>query len=240
MSRKSRQIEAGCAVPLWVITFSDMVTLLLTFFVLLVSLGHVRDDSLFDNGQELSSTSFLIQVKTGFGFRKEPDFKNVKFKHAINVPDSNAEGRTIDAKQEEIQRALRNIHRFVKTTPSQMAVKSTHFSAVNVHFSPGEAALDDSARQSLNEFCLLLQQTADAGPIRLYVLGLANDQVEEKEQWLLSAKRAAVVAEFLESALPETIKRPIYSWGAGPGGDWVGQDSPISKQSQIVIVVLSS
>ncbi|MHC4160174.1 MAG: hypothetical protein ACYSSO_13970, partial [Planctomycetota bacterium] len=38
------------------------------------------------------------------------------------------------------------------------------------------------------------------------------------------------------SAVP--TRWPVYSWGAGPGGNWVDQDSPISRQSQILIAVL--
>lgn len=42
-----RTEESNSAVPLWIITFSDMTTNLLTFFVLLLSMGHIRDDTLF-------------------------------------------------------------------------------------------------------------------------------------------------------------------------------------------------
>jgi hypothetical protein len=83
------------------------------------------------------------------------------------------------------------------------------------------------------------------------VLGLAYDGVTEQEQWILSAKRAQTVADFLRDTLSAAgggqtrrsltggeSKWSVYSWGAGPGGDWVERDSPISKHSQILIAVL--
>ena len=70
------------------------------------------------------------------------------------------------------------------------------------------------------------------------MLGLARDEAAEKQQWILSAGRAQVVADFVRDTLPSASNWPVYSWGAGPGGDWVGRDSPISKQTQILIAVL--
>ena len=96
-----------------------------------------------------------------------------------------------------------------------------------------------------------MQQNYGSRPTKLYVLGLANDQRDEKEQWILSAKRAKAVADYLRGILSsgsgsqtqgDTIggwsKWSVCWWGAGPGGDWVQRDSPISKQSQILIAVL--
>jgi len=31
---------------------------------------------------------------------------------------------------------------------------------------------------------------------------------------------------------------PVYSWGAGSGGAWVGEDSMVSEKSQILIAIL--
>ena len=70
------------------------------------------------------------------------------------------------------------------------------------------------------------------------MLGLAGEEAAEKEQWILSARRAQSVGDFLQGILPPEANWPIYSWGAGPGGDWVSRNSPISRQSQILIAVL--
>jgi hypothetical protein len=137
------------------------------------------------------------------------------------------------------------------TTPSQMAAKRTNYSVANVRFSSGSADLNESAKKYLTEFCRDLQQNTTQNASELYVLGLASDVSTEREQWLLSANRAQVVADFLRNTLSDSYSAPaqssifgkrskwtVYSWGAGPGGDWVGPDSPISEKSQILIAVL--
>ena len=44
--------EEGTKVPGYIVTFSDMVTLLLTFFVMLLTLADVQDPELFDKGRD--------------------------------------------------------------------------------------------------------------------------------------------------------------------------------------------
>jgi len=258
LSRKTRPMEEGSKAPVWVITFSDMITLLLTFFVLLVSLGHIRDETLFDQGQRLSTYSFLQGIKVGFGIRKTPDFGNIKIKYAISTPDKLLQVRTIDAKEEELRRIFQKVNRSMTTMPSQIVTKRTFFSVTGIRFSPGEVTLEKEAKGFLTEFCLGLQQNLDSksgmgfrSAGTLYVLGLAGEQVTEKQQWILSARRAQAVAEFLQATLcpqaePHTQygvfeplpKWRIYWWGAGSGGAWVEQDSPVSMLTQILIAVL--
>lgn len=151
------------------------------------------------------------------------------------------------------------------TIPSQIIAKNTALSVTNIRFSPGQITLNESAKKYLAEFCLGLQNSRRSIPKYfgtgsplgienregLYVLGLANEtsassdepQMTEKQQWLLSARRAQAVANFLQNTLQSrsTSGPPawhIYWWGAGPGGDWVAKDSPISRHSQILIAVL--
>ena len=104
-----RQEESAPGVPLWIITFSDMTTNLLTFFVLLLSMGHIRDDTLFDDGQRMSML-FLESVKAGFGFRQSTDFDHPKVKYSIDQPDQ-TEGITKDAREEQTRRLFENLRR---------------------------------------------------------------------------------------------------------------------------------
>jgi outer membrane protein OmpA-like peptidoglycan-associated protein len=169
----------------------------------------------------------------------------------INDPDELNEKRTIDARAEEIRRILDRLRQSTTIVPSQIVGKKANFSVANVHFSPGRDDLDGPAKTFLTGFSQDLLQNTAREPVDLYVLGLASDVKSEKEQWLLSARRAGTVADFLRNTLSsarkgQTQRTPaggkakwsVYSWGAGPGGDWVRWDSPISKHSQILIAVL--
>ena len=244
--------DGGAKVPAYIVTFSDMVTLLLTFFVMLLSLASTQDPELFNRGRD----SFLESIRyiglgVFFGKGEIPDMGNLKNIHYINNPDEVAERRTIDARAEELRRILEQLKQMTTIVPSQIVAERASFSVANVHFSPGSDDLNEPARKFLSGFCLDLQQNAGRKPVDLYVLGLASDGTSDKEKWLLSARRARMTADFLRGNLSAAgagqsrrslaggqSKWSVYSWGAGPGGDWVGRDSPISKRSQILIAVL--
>jgi hypothetical protein len=244
--------EKGPTVPGYIVTFSDMVTLLLTFFVMLLSLAKVNDPELIDIGRD----SFFQSIRDlGLGIlsgkRPRPNFGNVKTRYFISEPDKLFEDRTIHAKEEETRRIFNKLSQFMMTLPSQIVAKKANFSVTNISFPQGRFDLNEPARRFLGEFCLDLQQDTGRKPVELYVLGLASDGMSEEEQWLLSARRAQTVADFLRgtlSSVPDFQRLPglfkgqskwsVYSWGAGPGGDWVGRDSPISNRSHILIAVL--
>lgn len=253
MKRRQHSIEEkGPKVPAYIVTFSDMVTLLLTFFVMLLSLAAVQDEELFNRGRD--SFSFAIKnfgLGMLWGRKPRPDFGNVKIKYFISKPDEFFKGRSINIKEEKTRQVFNELRQSMKAMPSEVTAKKTDFSVTNIRFARGVLRLNVSAKQFLNNFCSNLQQDSGSVPIKLYVLGLAGDQAAEKDQWILSAKRAKVVADYLRSILSSGSgfqtqrsafggwsKWSVYWWGAGPGGDWVRQDSPISKQSQILIAVL--
>jgi outer membrane protein OmpA-like peptidoglycan-associated protein len=229
----------GPNVPVYIVTFSDMTTLLLTFFVMLLSLAHVQDPELFNKGRG----SFVQSMRNlGLGMlynrKRTPDFGQVKVKHFIHTPDKLFPGRSIHAKEEEIRRVFKDVSRSMKTLPSQIIAQKTNFLITNIRFPLGQATLNEQARQFLTEFCLDLQQSVGSEAVKLYVLGLDGDEATEKQQWIISARRAQATADFLKDNLPSASNWPVYSWGAGPGGNWVEQNSPISKKSHILIAVL--
>jgi len=229
-----------------------MVTLLLTFFVMLLTLADVQDPELYNKGRDAFLESIrYVGLGSLFGRKDTPYLGDLKTKYFIPDPDELSDRRTLDAKAEELRRIFEKVKQSTTIMPSQIVAKRTNFSVTNVHFSPGRIDLNESARKFLAGFCRDLQQDTSPKPVELCVLGLASDATSEKEQWLLSAQRAQVVADFLQGTLspaPDAQSRrdgsgrrpkwTVYSWGAGPGGDWVGPDSPISKQSQILIAVL--
>ena len=226
-------------VPAYIVTFSDMVTLLLTFFVMLLSLANVQDPALFDRGRD----SFLKSMSgLGLGMlmgRKEkPNLGEEKPKYFIGNPDKGFKGRTIDAREENIRRIFQSVSRSMTTMRSKIVAEKSNFAVTNIRFRRGDATVNKAARGFLTKFSVDLQDSAGSEPVKLYVLGMAGEEAIDKQRWIVSAKRAQAVADFLQDILPSGSRWPIYSWGAGPGGDWVGEESPISRQSQILIAVL--
>ena len=250
MKNKKPQIkEEKPKVPAYIVTFSDMTTLLLTFFVMLLTITTVRDNELFYKGRD----SFRFSIGTlGLGLllgrEQKPDLGYLKIQYSIANPEKSSTKRSINAKEEKARRIFNELQKTITARPSEIAAKKNDFTVTNIRFARGDAQLNESAKQFLGGFCSQLQKNYSSRTVKLYILGLAADQKGEKEQWILSAKRAKAVADYMRAILSSEsgfqTKRStstnwsnwsVYWWGAGTGGDWVRQDSPISKQSQILI-----
>lgn len=227
-------------VPGYIVTFSDMVTLLLTFFVLLLSLAEVQDPELFNRGRDAFLESIrYVGLGALLGREEMPYLGYLKDRHPVAEPDETPDRRTLDAEAEQLRRLFALVKQTAAVVPVQIGAKRTDFSVVNVHFSPGGAALDESGRRFLAGFCRDLQQDVSSEPVELYVLGLAGDAGSEKEQWMLSAKRAQTVADFMRDVLSSTSgpgiepgaswrrsKWFIRSWGVGSGGGLCLEKAP--------------
>lgn len=251
--RKQGPVEEKAKVPAYIVTFSDMVTLLLTFFVLLLSLANVQDPELFNQGRD----SFFESIRycglgNLLGGKPSVDLGAPKTKHRTTEPEI-SEDRTIDEYREKLRRVFEHLNQTMTTLPSQVIGQHLDFSITNIRFESGQASLNDQARQSLAQYCIDLQQNLTAQTCMLYVLGLAGDEASEKNQWMLSARRAQAVAQVLQEQLAQGPQGRVAAaaptdssawkvlwWGAGPGGNWAGQDRPDPGQSQILIAVLRS
>jgi outer membrane protein OmpA-like peptidoglycan-associated protein len=245
-----RQEESAPGVPIWIITFSDMTTNLLTFFVLLLSMGHVRDDTLFDDGQRMSLL-FLESVREGFGFRPSTNFEHAKVKYSVDQPDRE-KGITKDAREEQTRRLFENLRRSMQTMPSQLKGDRVEFSVANIEFAPDQAVLDEAGKQWLSRFCLNVRQNLDPAATMLYVVGVADREASETQSRLLAARRSRAVAAFVRQALSASpagrgTQTPgggppwrVFWWGAGPGASWGGQDAPSPGQSQILIAAMKT
>jgi flagellar motor protein MotB len=241
-------IEETQQVPIWIVTFSDMTTNLLTFFVLLVSLGTMRDDTLNDSGK---APTFIGELKRGFGFKQTLELGETKINYHISGQDELSDDRTIDAKEEDLRRVFEKIRQSTTVVPSRLVADTVHFSTANVYFETGQAILSEEGTKALTNFCMDLTQSRGREPVMLYVLGLAPDEKNEKKQWMLSALRAEAAARSLRDTLAsmsdtQTQSNPllpqkeaiVYSLGAGPGGNWTGPQGPGFEKSHILIAIL--
>ncbi len=223
-------------VPGYIVTYSDMVTLLLTFFVLLLSIAEEQDPELVNKGRD----SFIRSMRTfGLGMLigkgQTTNFGQVGMKYPIKPPDEIFDGRVINAEAQRTEYIYDRLRRSMMASPSQVTADRTNFTVTEIRFSRGGAVLNKEGREYLKHFCRDIQQAGSLSGVKLFVLGLARDAPSRREQLLLSAKRAKTAADFLEATLGDRDGVSIYCWGAGSGGDWVGPESSISEQSQIVI-----
>jgi outer membrane protein OmpA-like peptidoglycan-associated protein len=239
--------EKGESAPLWIISFADMISLLMAFFVMLLTMATAKSGKLCNEGEG-------VFQETLYGFRRSiagfglpglfggPDdrmeFDTPKLYYPMSGEDDTGAVRTVDAREEQLRRTFNQLGQHARTYPSQVQGRRPDFLAVPIKFDDGQSTLNESARQFLSSFAADLKGFAPVEDLRLYVLGLAPEQTGERERWLVSARRAQAVADFLRDALlPETNCR-VFSWGAATGGDWVKRGNPVSGRSQIAIAIL--
>jgi len=233
--------DEGQKVPTWIVSFSDMITLLLSFFVLLQAFAHARDPELFFQGQG----SFLRAIRCFglpewlFGKEDRPAHEYIRVKHTTEeAKEKVPRHKVLDAEDEKIRLVFRNMQKAIDTQAGNLPDAPPQATATPIRFAPGRADLDASARAWLRRFAQDLDDGRDPEDNRVRVLALAPDARWPKEQWLLSARRARVVADALDAAMPSGAGTwEIASCGAAAGGELWRTMSGTQKKSFVVIVV---
>lgn len=231
-------------VPAYIVTFSDMVTLLLTFFVMLLSLADMRDPELLNKGRD-SFVESLQHCGMGvfMGKRMMPGLNQRKEKHMVPEEDPNAQ-RTIDAENEIRRRAFKRLDRTMATMPSQISASRADFSHIpGLGFQGNTATLQQGSQTVLAQYLASLRGTLAGRQSTIYVLGLAQDAGNQQQCWTLAGQRAQVVSDLIDQQLNSGhmgSEIRVYAWGAGPGYRWAGRKGPIASDAQILVAVLKN
>lgn len=219
MPRKQIPEEPAKGAPAWIVSFSDMVTLLLAFFVLLQTFAKTQDPDLFYAGQG----SFQRAI-SGFGLASwfqgkmaNPiaDFRKLKYPTDTEA-DQDSTDRLIDPNDENIRKIFKDLSDTLDVKTDDMAEDAVSVIVTPITFEHSQARLDDKATKYIKAFAGDLKQSAHRN-VNVYVVGLAADEKNIRKRWMLSAKRAARVQLVLTAALAGDRNRKwlIDSWGAG-------------------------
>jgi chemotaxis protein MotB len=192
MARKKDKGGDAAGTPAWLITFSDLVTLLLTFFVLLLSMASMdrvmlarmspfqsRTDYISYQGAGKVPTRVQVLLKLledpASALDKPERIKDLLFPDEVLPPDIDVS--TLD----------RNLRILEK--PEGLAIVLTN----DLLFAPGSYALNDGARKLLEQVGLMLQySTADCN-----IAGFSDTSPSPgMDNYVLSGKRALVVLDY--------------------------------------------
>jgi len=241
-----RREDKGQGVPTWIVSFSDMITLLLAFFVLLQAFAKKRDPELFFIGQG----SFRSNIR-GFGvpgwlFGREfpAEDRQLARKHPTDEgPPQVHKPRIIDPDDAKIRKAFQDIARTIETETADIAAQEVRVIPTSIVFQPGGASLGRAALAELDRIAVELAATVHPDTSEVHVVGLCAEPRSAREQWMVSARRALEARDYLSSKLsrgPTTSTWKVRSIGAGEGGRWARTFGVLPDKSCIVIAIMGA
>lgn len=242
MTTKLKPPDPPAGVPTWVLSFGDMVTNLMACFVLLLSLASTQDRTLFNAGmgsyRRVISQYGLPDWLVGKAPPSAMDFRSIKYPTEA-APDDMPRNKQHDAEDERIRNAFKEMTTQIETRSSGVGEKLIETNATRLSFAQGQSDLDEAAKMYLLEQAVLMAGNLRASKIRIYVIGLAADVKDSKQQWLLSAQRAAKVEAFLRECLQkhgQAAQWELDAQGAGNGGSWRKKLS-LTRPEQVFIIL---
>lgn len=187
---KRRQKKAAPGVPEWVVTYGDMMSLLLCFFILLAAFSELKKDHEYQR--------VITAVKEAFGFSG-----------GVGVmPTDDPPLRSMIELMEELAQNSRKDTKISESETRGMSGKQTRVSKVqegmmftiggHLTFAPGSAVLREEAKEELLRVSRLLKGRRNKIAIRGHVSSKVLSADSQYEDLLdLSYYRAKVIADFL-------------------------------------------
>jgi len=172
--------------PLWMVTYSDMVTLLLCFFVMQLVYANFEDPGKV----EAALQSLKAAFGTGSIHHTEPTDPSPSKSTDMKESAKEQNEKLVEALQSILAEMMSQ--NLVRMTQTKMEIRIQLDEMVL--FRPGSAALNPVSLGLLNDIAVAVHDY----PILMIVEGHADaDGTSEEKNWIMSASRAvAVVSEF--------------------------------------------
>ncbi len=218
--RKAPEPKKG--LPSWMATFSDMVTLLLTFFVMLMGMAN------FDESTKVRSVIESIRQAFGVsglsmqmvGLREEPEYPSISVQIDTVAPREFVPREGSRAKQDDTQDRVVRQNGEVRIRLGE-----------EIFFRAGSDELHPTAFGRVRS---IAEAVADLD-VAVDVEGHTDPTGDEDENWGLSARRAAsVVAAMRRTGVPG---EKLAAVGRGPFAPAVGQANDVAWNRRIEFVI---
>lgn len=241
---KKKPTSEQAASDFWMITFGDLLMLLLTFFVMLLTMKSMNQKDLrefFPNASlkggplEFSDTGFTGNAPDFYGdneqavFVEDPEAMKQIFEIMKDIPTSLPD-------QEEVVKRLQEAVRIEKD-PKGVVVT---FQADRL-FMPGTATINPSAMPALGAVGMLLRMTTNP----IIVMGHAGAAelrtTQIKTKWALSLYQALEVLYYLTDSVGMPHSRiAVGGYGAKKPGMPEGADGERTPKDRIEFILMNN
>lgn len=201
--------DSGCDIPEWVVTFGDMMSLLLTFFIMLVSLSEIKEEEQFQ--------AMVQSMKQEFGY----DASRVSMVPGDIRPRNSAIMKIATmgrARRQQTTKGGDKVKAPVGDHPRVMIVRPGSKTAIGtvVYFEEGAVELGDTQHAVLRQHAHVIQGKPQKVEIRGHTSHKPVSQSADlRDHWDLAYQRSRNVMQYLVEELKLDPKRIRMSL-AGP------------------------
>jgi outer membrane protein OmpA-like peptidoglycan-associated protein len=143
-----------------------------------------------------------------------------------------------DGREEKNRRIFTKLRDTAQPYLSSLGGKKPSYFPMPIIFPDTADNLSTDSAATLADFANTIRQMISPKD-KICVIGVAPDVSGTEQQWLVSERRAGVVAAYLKNALPNLTDDNLHWWGAGKGGQWIAADKTSSSRGHIFIITLS-
>jgi chemotaxis protein MotB len=222
--REKKPDEKRAGAPDWIVTYSDMVTLLLTFFVMLLAMASFDDPGRVDKVIESLNRAFGVG---GYSPSPEKAQKNP----AANTSESKSKKDQIKPIVEQLKAILSKkiSDDLVKMTKTRTEVRV--MLDPRILFAPGSTQLHPSAFGLIADVAMAVKDR----DVHLYIEGHTDGTGDSSRNWEISAMRAVSVVEALqERGVPGKIMQ-VRGLGEFAPADIVDGNSSWNRRVELIV-----
>jgi chemotaxis protein MotB len=222
--REKKPDEQKAGAPDWMITYSDMVTLLLTFFVMLLAMASFEDPGRVDKVIESLRRAFGVG-----GYSPKPE------KVQKNPAANTSESKSIKDEIKPIVTQLREIlskkisDDLVKMTKTRTEVRV--MLDPRILFAPGATELHPSSYGLIADLAMAVKDKE----VNLFVEGHTDGTGDSTRNWEISALRAVSVVEALEERGVSGEKMQARGLGQFAPADIVDGNSSWNRRVELIV-----
>jgi len=219
MIGRKRQPEQKSGAPAYIVSFSDMMTLLLAFFILLQIFASTRDPELFSQGR-----GSFVRALESFGMpgillgrEHRTALQGKRPSYFVEGPqDGVPTERVVDAEADRIAQMLDQLRKSSKVDPLVDEPRKPLVFVTPIRFARGKSKLSKKDRSYLTDLWKDMITSGTGDRIEIEIRGYAQEVRDLSARYAVAASRAAAVERALsEMAAKHRLDREWIFRSAG-------------------------